>query len=143
MLRQTCGWMLAGVIVAGGAAGCNRKQTTAGIGPEPMGAPPADMYAAGSGGYGAGYGAGYGSSASPAQPATAAAPQPVFDPIAAPDAGPGLATAGGTYTIQRGDTLFSIARRVYGNGSRWRDIVAANPGLVPEKLRVGQTIVLP
>ncbi|MBI1337236.1 MAG: LysM peptidoglycan-binding domain-containing protein [Phycisphaera sp.] len=52
-------------------------------------------------------------------------------------------SGGGTYTIRKGDTLFSIAKRTYGSGNRWRDIVAANPGLVPEKLRVGQTITLP
>jgi len=48
-----------------------------------------------------------------------------------------------TYTIQRGDTLWSIAQRIYGNGKRWRDIVKANEGLDPTKLRVGQKVILP
>lgn len=48
-----------------------------------------------------------------------------------------------TYTIQRGDTLWSIAQRVYGDGQRWRDIIAVNPGLDATRLRVGQQIVLP
>ena len=51
--------------------------------------------------------------------------------------------AGNKYTVQQGDTLWRIASSKYGNGQKWRDIVAANPGLVPQKLRIGQTIVLP
>ncbi len=47
------------------------------------------------------------------------------------------------YAIRRGDTLWSIAQRSYGDGKRWRDILAANPGLDPTRLRVGQQIVLP
>ena len=47
------------------------------------------------------------------------------------------------YTVRRGDTLWSIALRTYGDGHRWRDIIAANPGLDPKKLRVGQTLVMP
>lgn len=53
------------------------------------------------------------------------------------------AQPGGVYTIKKGDTLYSIARRVYGSGMKWRDIQAANPGIVPTKLRIGQQINLP
>lgn len=48
-----------------------------------------------------------------------------------------------TYTIQKNDTLWSIATAHYGNGHKWQDIVAANPGLNPTKLPVGKTITLP
>jgi len=51
--------------------------------------------------------------------------------------------AGNNYTVRQGDTLWRIASSKYGNGQKWRDIVAANPGLVPQTMRVGQTIVLP
>ncbi len=48
-----------------------------------------------------------------------------------------------SYTIRKGDTLWSIAREYYGDGKRWREIAQANPHVIPEKLRVGQVIMLP
>ena len=48
-----------------------------------------------------------------------------------------------TYTIRRGDTLWSIANREYGNGQRWRDIAQANPSIDPQRLAIGQEILLP
>jgi nucleoid-associated protein YgaU len=51
--------------------------------------------------------------------------------------------AGGTYTVKKGDTLYSIARTRYGDGKQWQRISAANPGLRPESLKVGQTITIP
>ncbi len=62
------------------------------------------------------------------------------DPYAAQPAAP---MAGNSYTIKKGDTLWSIAQRHYGNGQKWQDIVAANPGLDPQKLPVGKAIILP
>jgi len=56
---------------------------------------------------------------------------------------PAPAMGGNTYTIQKGDTFIGIARRVYGNESRFKDIIAANPGVNPNKLQVGQVINLP
>ena len=47
------------------------------------------------------------------------------------------------YTINRGDTLWSVALLHYGNGQRWRDIQAANPGIEPRRLHIGQEIVVP
>ena len=76
-----------------------------------------------------------------------AAMQPVEEtPFTETAAGGGTTaapTAGGTYTIQKGDTLWSIATRVYGNGQRWQDIAAANPSVDPKRLIVGQQLVLP
>jgi nucleoid-associated protein YgaU len=48
-----------------------------------------------------------------------------------------------TYTVQKGDTLWSIAQKHLGDGKRWREIVELNPGLEPSKLKVGQVIILP
>ena len=46
------------------------------------------------------------------------------------------------YVIKAGDTLWSIAKVKYGNGKEWVKIIEANKGLVPEKLKVGQKIIL-
>ena len=73
------------------------------------------------------------------------AQQPVtYDaaPTATVAAAPAAAT-GGSYTVKKGDTLFSIAKSHYGNGNQYTKIVAANPGLSPQKLKAGQTITLP
>jgi nucleoid-associated protein YgaU len=53
------------------------------------------------------------------------------------------ATGGGSYTVKKGDTLFSIAKQSYGSGKDWQRIVAANPGLSPGTLKAGKTIVIP
>jgi 5'-nucleotidase len=56
---------------------------------------------------------------------------------------PIAASAGGTYTVQRGDTLYKLAREHYGDGKQWTRITAANPGLSPQSLKIGQKIVIP
>lgn len=65
------------------------------------------------------------------------------EPTPVAPAAPASATPGGTYTIQKGDTFIGIARRVYGNEGKFKDIIAANPGVDPNKLQVGQVINLP
>lgn len=47
------------------------------------------------------------------------------------------------YVVKEGDTLSEIAERYLDGASHWPEIVAVNPGLVPEKLRTGRTIRLP
>ena len=60
------------------------------------------------------------------------------------DTTPVAAPSGGTsYTIKKKDTLWSIAVKHLGDGQRYREIIAANPGLDPKKLAVGQTIKIP
>jgi LysM repeat protein len=48
-----------------------------------------------------------------------------------------------TYTVKQGDTLSALALRFLGNSNRWREIAAANPGLTPDTLKAGQSIVIP
>lgn len=48
-----------------------------------------------------------------------------------------------TYVVKRGDTLWSISQRLLGDGQRWREIVEMNAGLVPEDMRIGQTLRIP
>lgn len=45
-----------------------------------------------------------------------------------------------SYTIQKGDTLYSLGRR---HGIPHQDILKANPGLVANDIQVGQAIVIP
>jgi tetratricopeptide (TPR) repeat protein len=50
-----------------------------------------------------------------------------------------------TYIVQSGDTLASISRRFYRSSARWKEILDANRKSIddPEKLRVGQSLVVP
>lgn len=64
----------------------------------------------------------------------------VTETPAAGEAGNG---PGSTYTVQKGDTLFSIARQAYGNGGQWQRIANANPGLSPSTLKAGTKIAIP
>lgn len=56
---------------------------------------------------------------------------------------PAATSATGTYVVRAGDTLSKIASRLLGDGDRWREIVAANPGLDPKRLLVGKSIRVP
>jgi len=51
--------------------------------------------------------------------------------------------AGATYVVKPGDTLSGLAARFLGASSRWPEIVALNPGVTPETLKAGQTLVMP
>ena len=50
--------------------------------------------------------------------------------------------AGLTHEVQVGETLFSIARKYYGDGTRWRVIQQANAEQLddPSQLRVGMML---
>ena len=45
-----------------------------------------------------------------------------------------------TYTVVAGDTLGSIAQRY---GVSWKDLQAVNNGIKPERLKIGQKLILP
>lgn len=49
------------------------------------------------------------------------------------------------YVITKGDTLYQISVKVYGSGSRWRDIFEANRSILgsPNDLKVGTELVIP
>jgi len=47
------------------------------------------------------------------------------------------------YTVRSGDTLAWIAESWFGRADTWHLITAMNPGLDPDRLRVGQQIKLP
>ena len=68
------------------------------------------------------------------------APQPI-EPK--PDKPARVPTAGRAYTVVKGDTFWSIARRVYGDGKLWTRIQEANPDVDPNNLKPGQVIAIP
>jgi lipoprotein NlpD len=70
----------------------------------------------------------------PPAPASAPAPKPAAEPAAATPTRDGK---DGFYTVQRGDTLHSIA---LAQGRDWRDIARWNGIEDPNKIRVGQVL---
>jgi len=50
---------------------------------------------------------------------------------------------GQTYTVESGDTLYSIAEEVYGDGNRWSEIAEANGIDDQSGLTVGQELDIP
>jgi len=50
-----------------------------------------------------------------------------------------------TYVVQSGDTLASISRKFYKSPARWKKILNANKKSIddPEKLRIGQRLIIP
>jgi LysM repeat protein len=60
--------------------------------------------------------------------------------ICIPGAAPGLCPGGTAYVIRPGDTFYAIASRF---GVSLQALIAANPGVDPNRLVVGQTICIP
>lgn len=51
-----------------------------------------------------------------------------------------------TYTVRPGDTLWSIAKKTLGDGSRWRDVYQVNRDVIgsdPNRIMPGQTLRIP
>lgn len=73
-------------------------------------------------------------------PAPTAAPSA---PIRTPTPAPPLQPGPDTYTVQPGDSPWSIAQTVYGDGTKYKSIMEAN-GLTDEtRLRVGMVLRIP
>lgn len=53
------------------------------------------------------------------------------------------AISGDTYQVQKGDSLWDIAVRAYGDGYRWTDISQANNLANPNVIHVGNIIKIP
>jgi len=61
---------------------------------------------------------------------------------------PTLSTSGKnmrTHTVVKGDNLYRIARKYYGNGTKWREIRSANKHLIssPQDLKPGMVLRIP
>ena len=48
-----------------------------------------------------------------------------------------------SYVVQRGDTLMSICRKIYGDGLRYKEVMELNNIDDPDKIFIGQEIKLP
>lgn len=70
---------------------------------------------------------------------------PAAAPVQTATATPDPASAPRSYTVQSGDSLSSISRKVYGTPSRWIDIYQANRDRLSSEnaLRVGQDLRIP
>jgi nucleoid-associated protein YgaU len=79
----------------------------------------------------------------PVQPVVSDTPPVVQAPAPSSVASSTPAITGNTYTIQKGDTLYKIARAKYGEASAVKKILAANPGLNGNTIKAGQKINLP
>jgi nucleoid-associated protein YgaU len=75
-------------------------------------------------------------------------PAPNFGYVARPDVPTvprsAAAAAPNTVVIRPGDSLWALSRRHLGRGTRWLELMAANPNLPdPTRLAPGMTLVLP
>lgn len=50
---------------------------------------------------------------------------------------------GETYTVVKGDSLWNIAVRAYGDGFKWTEIAKANKLINPDVIHSGNVLVLP
>jgi nucleoid-associated protein YgaU len=69
------------------------------------------------------------------EPATEAAPEAPAEPEPEP--------AARTYTVESGDTLWAIAERFYGDGSKYQVIADANGIPNPDLIQPGQVLTIP
>ena len=76
--------------------------------------------------------------------ASAAPPPPASVSPAIPDSSsPAAPNTPRTHRIAAGESFYSIAQAVYGNGKYYKLILAANPKVDPHRLRIGQILVIP
>lgn len=67
-------------------------------------------------------------------------------PYAAPSYTDSSVAPAGTprsHRVAAGESPYSIAQAIYGNGKYYTKIIAANPGIDPRRLKIGQILVIP
>ena len=81
------------------------------------------------------------------QNASSAAPATAPAPAAAPTGtGGGAASGGTTYTVKKGDNLWTLAKKFYGSGADYTKIYEANKDTIgknPNLIYPGQTFTIP
>lgn len=79
----------------------------------------------------------------PQEPPAASQPAPAQPPDAAP-ASPAAATnTAQAHVVQKGDTLYGIARAYYHDGNKWQRLAAGNNLKPPYRLRPGMKLTIP
>ena len=68
-------------------------------------------------------------------------PEATVEPTPAPTEKPVITSK--TYTVVKGDTLWGIAVKVYGDGYKWVEIANANNVVNPNIIHSGNILVLP
>jgi nucleoid-associated protein YgaU len=82
---------------------------------------------------------------------------PVIDPLPTTQPAPQMAAASAplleaavspapeqrTHRVAAGESPYSIAASVYGNGSLYTKILAANPGVDPRRMKIGTLLIIP
>ncbi len=72
-----------------------------------------------------------------------AAPEPAAEAVAEAPAEPEPEPAARTYTVESGDTLWAIAERFYGDGSKYQIIADASGIPNPDLIHPGQVLTIP
>jgi nucleoid-associated protein YgaU len=76
-------------------------------------------------------------------PVAAPAPAPTVDPTASSPAPAPVPATARTHVIAEGESLWTISQAVYGNGKYYTRLIAANPKIDPNHLKVGATLAIP
>ena len=74
----------------------------------------------------------------PAKPAPATAAPKTTTAVPASKSAPA-----DTYTVKEGDSIASIWRSISGSERGWEKLLAANPGVDPSRLKIGQVLKVP
>ncbi|TGS10479.1 LysM peptidoglycan-binding domain-containing protein, partial [Mesorhizobium sp. M4B.F.Ca.ET.190.01.1.1] len=80
--------------------------------------------------------------AEPAKPAETA-PAPAAPAPAEPAKPAEAKPAEGSHVIVAGDTYWDLAKKAYGDATKWKLIYDANKGQEPHRLPVGATLTIP
>jgi len=88
--------------------------------------------------------------AEPAKPAEAAPAAPAAEPAKPAEAAPApaaepaeAAPAEASHVIIAGDTFWDLAKKAYGDGTKWKLISEANKDYKPRRLPLGATLTIP
>ena len=79
----------------------------------------------------------------PPLPAAAKPAPATATPATTPAAPASKAASADTYTVKEGDSIASIWRSISGSERGWEKLLAANPGVDPSRLKIGQVLKVP